>query len=944
MSRSPTGAAWALVALCVIAGSELVAARLHTAVGAPLRALILVALAALFTLWVRRDHAAADRVERALREERDALADRYRMLSQYSNDIVMFVHPDGRILDANDRAVAAYGYDRAALLALTIAELRAPDSRPLIAKQLEEARTSGAIRFDTTHRRRDGSEFPVEVSTRACDVGGRTLLVSIVRDITERRDADLRLRDSEESFRTTLRSIGDGVVTTDERGRVTGLNPVAEALMGWSAAEVRGRPLDEVFRIVNETTRLPVESPVARVLREGVVVGLANHTALIRPDGSEIPIADSGAPIRGDDGRVRGVVLVFRDATEERHVQQALEAQAKLFRSVSDAVVSLGPDWTIQDWNPAAQHVYDYAAAEVVGKAPAFLGTEFPEGTEPEFRARLDADGQARVEVRQYRRDGARLWVELSAAVLRDGDGVSEGYVVAGRDVTDRKRAELEARASETKFRTAFRQASFGILIVDGDGRIIEANRSIHEQLRYPEGELLGRPVFDLVHADDRGRSVRMVGELARGERDGFRDERRYLRKDGTVAYANLRLNAVRDDDGTFRFVIGLVEDVTELKNLHAQLLFSDRMASVGTLAAGVAHEINNPLAFVTANVAWVREELSRTEPDLTDVRAALAEVAEGAQRVRDIVRDLKIFSREDPSAPTVTDVGSAIRSAVSLAQSEVRHRAALQLALEEGLRVVGSPHRIAQVFLNLIVNAAQSIVPGHVSDNRIAIAARRASDTHVLVEVTDTGAGIPHDVLPRIFEPFFTTKAVGEGTGLGLAICHGIVASVDGRIEVESELGRGTTFRVHLGCAPADEPAPRPSRTVASSARARVLVVDDEAFVRSSLVRLLGRDHSVEVVPGGREALEVLARERFDVVLCDLMMPEMTGMELHQRLHALDPELAQRTVFLTGGAFAPEAEEFVRATRNVVLEKPFDEGGVAAAIAEALRRAPSAA
>lgn len=382
-----------------------------------------------------------------------------------------------------------------------------------------------------------------------------------------------------------------------------------------------------------------------------------------------------------------------------------------------------------------------------------------------------------------------------------------------------------------------------------------------------------------------------------------------------------------------------------ERRKLEEQLVISDRMASVGTLAAGVAHEINNPLAALMANLEFISQDLMRVVEDaraqpmeepwkdwialrVGAVIEPIRDARESSERIRNIVRDLKIFSRSgDEEQHGPVDVRRVFESTLRMAWTEVRHRARLVKDYAEVPPVLANESRLGQVFLNLIVNAAQAIPEGSASKNEIRIRTGMADGNRVLAEVRDSGSGIPPEQMSRIFDAFFTTKPVGIGTGLGLAICHRIVTSIGGEITVSSEVGIGTVFRVLLPIATqtAVEPPTAP-RSLAPTRRGRVLVVDDEPAVCSAVIRLLSTEHDVSGVERAREVLErVAAGEQFDVILCDLMMPHMTGMDLHADLTRLAPEVVDRMVFMTGGAFTSAAREFLDRVPNARLEKPFD-------------------
>ncbi|MBI2393930.1 MAG: response regulator [Deltaproteobacteria bacterium] len=395
-----------------------------------------------------------------------------------------------------------------------------------------------------------------------------------------------------------------------------------------------------------------------------------------------------------------------------------------------------------------------------------------------------------------------------------------------------------------------------------------------------------------------------------------------------------------------------------ERRKLQEQLVISDRMASVGTLAAGVAHEINNPLAALMANLDFAVQDLQRlvddalTQPTddswrgwlarrVDEVVEPLRDARESSERVRHIVRDLKIFSRSsDEERHGPVEVRRVLESSLRMAWNEIRHRASLVKDYGNVPPVQANESRLGQVFLNLIVNAAQAIPEGRAEKNEIRIRTGMADGQRVLVEVHDTGTGIAPEHISRLFDAFFTTKPVGVGTGLGLSICHRIITSLGGEIAVQSEIGSGSTFRLLLPIAKQAEPEPVVvPRAAQPSRRGRILVVDDEPMVSSAVRRMLASDHEVVTVARAEEALErLVAGEHFDVIICDLMMPHMTGMDLHAELSRSLPETARRLVFMTGGAFTTNAREFLDKISNPRLEKPFDVASVRFVVHSLLR------
>jgi signal transduction histidine kinase len=386
-----------------------------------------------------------------------------------------------------------------------------------------------------------------------------------------------------------------------------------------------------------------------------------------------------------------------------------------------------------------------------------------------------------------------------------------------------------------------------------------------------------------------------------------------------------------------------------ERRTLQEQLLLSDRMVSVGTLAAGVAHEINNPLAALMANVEFAIQELQRVvataPPDLrasfTEVQEALHDAHESADRVRLIVRDVKVFSRPDEERRGPVRVHRVLESTSRMCWNEIRHRARLVKDFGPVGHVLGNEARLGQVFLNLMVNAAQAIPEGAADSNEIRVATWMNQGS-VVIEVRDTGSGISPELLGRIFDPFFTTKPIGTGTGLGLAICQRIIAAMGGSIVVESRLGQGTSFKVMLPeiPAPVQDEDLQPVVVPLSAERARILVIDDESSVVSVVQRILSDRHDITGVTSGKEALALIdAGQTFDVLLCDVMMPEMTGMDVHEALRAKHPALAERMVFMSGGVFTQRARLFLDDAANRVIDKPFDVAALRLALQDCLSR-----
>ncbi len=524
---------------------------------------------------------------------------------------------------------------------------------------------------------------------------------------------------------------------------------------------------------------------------------------------------------------------------------------------------------------------------------------------------------------------GARRTDIASAEAVAFAQAVG-AQIVQSLELTD---TFARLAASEERYRSLFDNANDAIAVTTADGTVREVNRRMEEVLGLPREQIVGRHVS---HSRSPGRKTSILScqDLQPGAGHSLPFE--IVRSGGDRQLIEISTTAVTLDGEELILFLG--RDVTQEVQARAQLMVADRMVSVGTLAAGVAHEINNPLMAVTGNLEMAATDLEQMDdpslPALDRVSAGIGIAREAANQIQKIVRDLKVFSRSDDEAPGPVDVNHVLDSSLRMARNEIRHRARLVRSYGDIPMVLGSESRLGQVFLNLLINAVQAIPEGAAEDHEIQVVTRcgAARDT-VEVQVVDTGTGIVPAIRGKIFDPFFTTKEIGGGTGLGLSICHRIVSDLNGTLEVEPGVERGTIFRVTLPATTAKDSMPEPPAPPVHANR-RILVIDDEPLVATVIARLLQKHHQVEVAAGGREALErIEAGERYDVLLCDLMMPSMTGMDLHAELARSVPDQAEGMIFMTGGAFSNGAQEFLSAVPNPRLEKPFDSASLLALI-----------
>ena len=502
------------------------------------------------------------------------------------------------------------------------------------------------------------------------------------------------------------------------------------------------------------------------------------------------------------------------------------------------------------------------------------------------------------------------------------------------RSVLERTLDELER--SQARLRELHDASLEAVVFVDTEGCILDANAALERMFAAPADELRGAELASLFASEAASRLAALVAGEAKGV-----TELEAKRSDGS----RIAVEVATSPRHANEIAAIVIRDVTQQRALQARLQRADRLASLGMLAAGTAHEINNPLTYVITNAELLDEELERSDGvRLPETRQLVADIRMGAERVRRIVRDLSAFARERPTESAPLDIRGVLDASLELAGNELRHRARVVREYQDVSPVFGSEMRLGQAFLNLLVNAAHAIPEGRIGANEIRVVVREV-DGMVVVEIRDTGLGMDEATRERIFDPFFTTKKLGHGTGLGLSICHGVISSLGGRLEVESELGAGSTFSVYLPAIAYRTPEARAVaissvRPPAPAGRARVLVVDDEAGVARGFRRAL-HAHDVTLALSGREALERCASHDFDLVVCDLMMPDLTGMDVFEQLGKTRPDLAARMIFVTGGVFTEAARAFLRDVDNLCLEKPVDVEQLRAVAASRARPSP---
>ena len=714
------------------------------------------------------------------------------------------------------------------------------------------------------------------------------------------RRAQVRAGERGEILRVTLNSIGDAVISTDMQGRITYLNAVAESLTGWSNADARGRPLGEVFNIINEDTREKVENPAERALREGVVVGLANHTILIRKNGEECPVDDSAAPIRNELGQVSGCVLIFRDVSEKRRLDvenakrlAAARLLAAIVRSSEDPIISKALDGTIQTWNSAAERLFGYSADEAIGQNISMLIPPDRLSEEVDILENLKAGRRTEhFETERRRNDGHLIPVSLTISPIFDDEGRVSGASKIVRDITARKVGDDERE----KFVTLIENSRDFIGLCDLDGIPFFVNQAGLEMVGLDDVDAARRAsVADFFFPEDQNMIKNEFFPKVRDAGHGEVEIRFRNFKTGEPRWMAYKVVVMKDAAGQPVGFATVSQDMTErrrmeddLRKLAQDLSEADRRKN--EFLAMLAHELRNPLAPISNAVS-----LLRTNPDPSMTFAASEMLERQVGQMTRLVDDLldmsritqgKIELREELAelAPIVNQAVEAVRPLYSSMNRELT--VSLPVA---PIYVNSDPARLAQVIGNLLNNACKFTDTG----GKVAVSLE-ATDGDAIVRVKDNGIGIGAEDIPHLFELFAQVDTSLErsqgGLGIGLTLAKKLVEMSGGSIEAHSEgLGMGSEFVIRLPLATAAEQAvsaASSSHAVTSEGAYRVLIVDDNIDGAASMAMLIRlRGHEAFLAHDGLEAIEAAENVNPHAILLDIGLPSLNGYEVCRRI-----------------------------------------------------------
>ncbi|VTT98221.1 hypothetical protein, partial : Multi-sensor hybrid histidine kinase OS=Chloroherpeton thalassium (strain ATCC 35110 / GB-78) GN=Ctha_0688 PE=4 SV=1: PAS_9: PAS_4: PAS_3: PAS_9: HisKA: HATPase_c: Response_reg [Gemmataceae bacterium] len=897
---------------------------------------------------------------------RDAL-ERYRGVVEQAVDGIITIDERGIVETVNPAVARTFGYAPDEVVGHNVSALMPSPYREEHDGYLNRYAATGEAKVigigrEVRGRRKDGTEFPLDLSVSEVRVASGRRFTGIVRDISDRKAAEDALRAAtgraEEALarmRAVFSASAGGLILADGTGRILEWNPVAVRLHGYESGADLLRPVAEFADAFTLSEPggppLPFDQwPLPRVLRGEQVT---DHELCVRrtDTGAERFISYSGTQVRGPGGGVAFAVLTLYDVTARRRAETGVRESEERLRMALRGAGGGAWDWDLGtgaawwsdemydlwgvppgtpmglDNSLAAVHGADLDAVRRTAEEAIAQGVPYHH----EFRILHPARGER--------------WMASHGQVVRDG-GRPARLIGISLDVTDRRAAGEAVRLRDR----AIRAVTQGILITDPtrpDNPVTFASAGFEQMTGYAAAEVTGKNCRLLQGKDtDRDTVARVRAAVAAGEPCTV--ELLNYKKDGTPFWNELSVSPVRDDTGTLTHFVGVQTDVTERRNLETRYRQAQKMEAVGQLAGGVAHDFNNLLTVINGYSEMVLGALGEGDP----LREMVAEVRHAGERATGLTGQLLAFSRQSVLEPRVVELNDLVAETGKMLKRLIGEDIGLATALAPGAgRVRVDPGQFGQVLMNLAVNARDAMPAGGkltIETRGVALDAAYAEShpdarpgRYVLTAVSDTGTGMPEEVRVRVFEPFFTTKGVGRGTGLGLSTVYGIVKQSGGFVEVYSEVGVGTTFKVYLpAVGPGPEGAAGPGFAPARGGTEVVLLVEDQSDVRRfTRVALESYGYTVVEAADGPAALAAAARpeHRIDMLLTDVVMPGMSGRQVAEALRARRPDL--RVLYVSGYTDDAVVRHGILQADVAFLRKPFTPLALAQKVREVLDR-----
>jgi PAS domain S-box-containing protein len=867
-------------------------------------------------------------------------------------EAVIVVDERMHIIFWNKGAEAIYGYTEDEILGENAVILLPQRKRRSEQGRFDESLQSAASAklgktFASVGVRKSGEEFSAEVSQSILTADNQNYFIGVVRDVSERMRLESVAAQSTQRLRLLLENSTDLIITVDSSGTLQYVSPASEQILGRTSKEV----LDQnVLELIHPDDHKTVLTALGSALQNPGSIHNASCRCLHK-DGSWRTLHGVGRAAADEAGQLL-IVITARDITEQKNAEDARRESEERFSalatSASDPIICIDSSAAVIFWNAAAEAVFGYTAAEMMGNSltriiPERYQEYMQGGLERVVSSGVFDIGGIAFEFTGLRKSGAEFPAEMSFSSWKSGSDVFFSCIV--RDISERRITEESLQREKDFTQTIIETADVIIIALDLEDQVILFNRKAEEVTGYSRDEVLGKELLKTIPVRmDREAFDKMSREISGGA--AVSPYHQFITtKNGEEKIILTRGTQLKNTEGR---VIGVLEtgvDVTEQRSMETKLLQAEKLRDLGELAGGVAHDFNNVLAAILGRAQLLRmhlEEFAGSErrkayhelqQGLEVIERAAADGAETVRRIQEFAR-----IRPDDKDAVAVDINEVVAHAMDFTRVRWKDNAELKgihftivKQLSEVPLILGSPAELREVLTNLINNSLDAMPGG----GTIRVETFK-EHTHVCLRLTDTGGGMPPHVVERIFDPFFTTKGP-QSTGLGMSVSYGIITRHQGTIAVESREGSGTVFTIkfplkEIEKASREEPAP----AVRDADKASILVIDDEEDVRELLCDILTmHGHEVTAARDGRQGLEIFASRAFDMVFTDLGMPGMSGWEVATAVKKIAPDAA--VALITGWGIQLEKEDMEKSSVDHILNKPFTVEDIVRLVHEAL-------
>jgi len=882
-----------------------------------------------------------------LEEEPICTREEWENIFQAIGHPTLILDPNHKIITANLAAIKATGRSTAELVGKKCWEIFHRTSHPPPSCPCEKMLRSGHLETVEMEIEALGGIFLVSCTPVLNADGKLEKVIHIATDITERKCAEDAWRESEEKYRTLTEQSLMGIVVLQDF-RIVFANDAFAEISGYSVEELLSLPPAKVQAMIHPEDQALVWGRFHDRLAGKAVPPHYEYRG-IRKDGTVCWLEMHSNHIEyGGKPAIQGAII---DITDQKQTEETLRYREEHFQALiensSDVVTVIDSLGTVRYQSPNYKAVWGRAPTGEIGRdifkdvhpdEVALVGEKF------DYLLK-NPRGIINIEVKAQHTDGSWRTIEVVGRNLLDNPAVC-GIVVDFRDITERKQTEEKLRQSEERYRLIAENTRDIIITTDMNLRLTYVSPSVEYLTGRTTEEIMAMSLEELLTpASLKVAKKAFIEELEianRQPRDPTRSrilELEVIRQDGSTLWMEARTNFLRGAEYQSVGLVAILRDMTERRKaeeekieLELKAQVASRLASVGEMVAGVAHEINNPLTVVTGYAPLLMDRKDIPE----DVQRDLALINDSAERVGSIIRRLLAFSRQTKPEQNLVDINELIEGALALRAYHLKtSNIKLTTQLAPDLPpTMADPSQIQQVLLNLIVNAETEMKLAH-GKGKLTITTAR-SDNTIKISVKDDGPGIKPEIMDRIFDPFFTTRKVGQGTGLGLSLCYGIVAEHNGRIHAKSKPGKGATFIVELPIVTEAE-VPELTELIVEQAepvveqaekitKAKIMVLDDEKVIRDLAKRVLGDEgYEVDIVDNADDALKMIEGHRYNLILLDIRMPGMDGVELYRHIQKIAKSLTRRVIFITGDILSTDTKKFFADTKVAHIDKPFN-------------------